>query len=77
MEEAIINKVAQSSLVTLDLEKFYPEEELITFDLKDHLFMEMILKEKEYREGLKNTDWNIYQNSFLFELIRVNFFNFS
>lgn len=62
MEEAIINKVAQSSLVTLDLEKFYPEEELVTFDLKDYLFMEMILKEKEYREALKNIDWNIYQN---------------
>ncbi|MEO8819771.1 MAG: DUF2480 family protein [Ginsengibacter sp.] len=62
MEEAIVNKVAQSSLVTLDLEKFYPNEEIVTFDLKDHLFMEMILKEKEYREALKNTDWNIYQN---------------
>ncbi len=62
MEETILNKVAQSSLVTLDLEKFYPEEELATFDLKDYLFMEMILKEKEYREVLKNTDWNIYKN---------------
>lgn len=62
MEEAIVNKIAQSSLVTLDLEKFYPQEEIVTFDLKDHLFMEMILKEKEYREALKNTDWNIYQN---------------
>ncbi len=62
MEEAIINKVAQSSLVTLDLEKFYPKEELVTFNLKDYLFMELILKEKEYREALKNTDWNIYQN---------------
>ena len=62
MEEAIVNKVAQSSLVTIDLEKFYPNEEIVTFDLKDHLFMEMILKEKEYREALKNTDWNIYQN---------------
>lgn len=62
MEDAIINKVAQSSLVTLDLEKFYPSEELVNFDLKDHLFMELILKEKEYREALKNIDWNIYRN---------------
>jgi hypothetical protein len=62
MEDVIINKVAQSSLVTLDLEKFYPSEELVVFDLKDHLFMELILKEKEYREALKNLDWNIYQN---------------
>ena len=62
MEEIIINKVAQSALVTLDLEKFYPEGETAVFDLKDHLFMELILKEKDYREGLKNLDWSIYKN---------------
>jgi hypothetical protein len=62
MEDIIINKVAQSALTTLDLEKFYPEEELVVFDLKNHLFMELILKEKEYREALKNVDWSVYQN---------------
>jgi len=62
MEEAIVNKVAQSALVTLDLEKFYPDDELVTFDVKDYLFMELILKEKEYRETLKNLDWSIYKN---------------
>jgi hypothetical protein len=62
MEEVIINKVAQSALVTLDLEKFYPNEELVLFDLKNYLFMELILKEKDYREALKNLDWNMYQN---------------
>ncbi len=54
MEDAIVNKVAQSALITLDLGDFYPEEEIITFDVKDYLFMELILKEKEYRETLKN-----------------------
>ncbi len=62
MEDTIINKVAQSALVTLDLEKFYPTGEVVTFDLKDYLFMELILKEKEYRETLKNFDWSIYKN---------------
>lgn len=62
MEEVIINKVAQSALVTIDLEKFYPEGDTAIFDLKDHLFMELILKEKEYREGLKNMDFSIYMN---------------
>ena len=62
MEDVIINKVAQSALVTLDLEKFYPREELVLFDLKNYLFMELILKEKDYREALKNLDWTIYQN---------------
>ncbi len=47
MEEVIINKVAQSGLLTLDLEKFYPEDEIKVFDLKGYLFMELILKEKD------------------------------
>ena len=62
MEDTIVNKVAQSALVTLDLEKYYPSGEVVTFDLKDYLFMELILKEKEYRETLKNFDWSIYEN---------------
>lgn len=62
MEDMIENKVAQSGLITLDLEKFYPSEELVVFDLKQHLFMELILKEKEYREALKNVDWSVYHN---------------
>lgn len=62
MEDTIVNKVALSELVTLDLERFYPEGETVVFDMKDHLFMELILKEKDYREGLKNLDWSVYQN---------------
>lgn len=61
MEEAIVNKVAQSSLETIDLEKFFPEGESIVFDLKAYLFMELILKEKDYRESLKKTDWSVYE----------------
>jgi len=40
MEEIIVNKVALSELITIDLEKFYPEGETIVFDMKDYLFME-------------------------------------
>src|SRR6185312_7845074 len=62
MEDIIINKVAQSSLETIDLEKFYPEGEAANFDQKDYLFMELILKEKDYREKLKTQDWSAYEN---------------
>lgn len=61
MEEVIINKVAQSGLITLDLEKFFPVEEVVFFDLKNYLFMDLILKEKEYREALKNVEWRKYE----------------
>ena len=62
MSESLINKVAESGLITIDLEKYLPKEEQVVFDLKEYLFMEMILKEKEFREQLKNTDWEKYMN---------------
>jgi hypothetical protein len=62
MSEEIINKVAQSALDTLDLEDYYPREEILVFDLKPLLFREMILKEKEFRASLQNIDWTQYQD---------------
>lgn len=62
MNEPIINKVAESGLITIDLEAYYPKGEAVVFDMKDHLFMGMILKEKEFRLGLKELDWEQYRN---------------
>ena len=61
--DAIINKVAESGLVTVNLEDFYPEEEIKVFDLKDYLFRGLIIKEKDFREALKNVDWKGYTNT--------------
>ena len=60
MAEPFVNKVAESGLITLDLEEYFPKGETAVFDLKDHLFMGMILKEKDYREALKNLNWDPY-----------------
>jgi len=62
MSDAFVNKVAESGIITLDLEKFFPEEPVVVFDLKDYLFMGLILKEKDFREALKKLDTEIYQN---------------
>ncbi len=62
MSEEIINKVSLSPLLTLDLEEYYPKEEIKVFDLKPFLFMELILKEKDFRAALQNTDWSVYQD---------------
>jgi len=62
MNEKIINKVTESGLVTLDLAQFYPRDEIAVFDLKEHLFMGMILKEKDFREALKNLDLQKFRN---------------
>jgi len=60
MDDGIVNKVSESSLVTLDLEDFYPKGEAGVFDMKDHLFMGLILKEKDFREAMKNLDLTPY-----------------
>lgn len=56
MESTFINKVAESGIVTLNLEDFFPGEDVIVFDMKDYLFMGLILKEKDFREALKHLD---------------------
>lgn len=61
MSEPFINKVAESGLITLDMEKWYPRDETAVFDMKDYLFMGMILKEKDFREALKKIDWESYR----------------
>jgi len=65
MSEAIVNKVSESGLITLDLERYYPREAVVLYDLKDYLFMGLILKEKDFREALKNLDWEVYKNKYV------------
>jgi len=60
MSEPIINKVAESGLITLNLEEYYPKDEILLFDLKPFLFMEMILKEKDFRQALQQHEWSLY-----------------
>ncbi len=60
--EEIVNRVALSSLVTFDLEEHYPKGERIVLDIKDWLFNELILKEKDFRNYVKEHDWSFYQN---------------
>ncbi len=65
MNDPLINKVAESGLITIDLEKYYPKGETAVFDLKDHLFMGLILKEKEFREALKILEWENFRNKYV------------
>lgn len=65
MAETFVNKVAESGLITLDPASFFPQEELKVFDLKDHLFMGLILKEKDFRAALKALDWEQYRDSYV------------
>ena len=65
MADEIINRVANSKLKTFDLEEIYPEGKRVLFDIKDWLYEEIILKEKDFRASVKNHDWSQYKNSFV------------
>ncbi|MBD1365667.1 DUF2480 family protein [Mucilaginibacter sp. ZT4R22] len=62
IQENIINKVAQSGLVTLDPAQFYPAGERVVYDIKDNLFHGLMLREKDFREFVKGHDWAQYQD---------------
>ncbi|MDG5490917.1 DUF2480 family protein [Psychroserpens sp. SPM9] len=65
MAEEIINRVAQSKLMVVDLEDYYPEGERFVFDIKDWLFEGFVLREKEFRQLVKDYDWSVHQNQFV------------
>ena len=65
MSKVIKNRVADSKLVTLDLQEFYPPGERILFDIKNWLFKEQILKEIDFRNFVKEHDWTYYQNKYV------------
>lgn len=62
MEDIIVNRVAKSGLLSLDLEDYYHTGERVVYDLKDNLFMGLILKEKDFREFIKAHDWSQYSD---------------
>lgn len=65
METAIKNKVAESGIVTIDLEHFYPKADIVVFDIKDYLFMGLILKEKDFRLALQNLEVEQYRDKYV------------
>ena len=66
MEKEIINKVANSVLEVFDLEDYFPKQSIYSIDVSQWLVEGFILKEKEFRESLKNHDWSQYKDSLVF-----------
>ena len=65
MADEIINRVAKSKLVAIDLEDYYPKGERVVIDIKNWLFQEQILREKEFRDFVKKEDWSYYKNKYV------------
>ena len=64
-QDQIINKVANSSLITFDLEDYFVPGERVLVDIKDQLFEGLILKEKDFRDFIKANRWDEFQNKFV------------
>lgn len=65
MADEIINRVAQSKLVVIDLEDFYPQGKRVLFDIKDWLYEGLVLREKDFRKHVADHDWSQYQNQYV------------
>lgn len=66
MSEEIVNKIQQNNkLVTLDLQKFHDDTPIMELDIKNFLFQELLLKEKDFREKLKEFEWSQYEGKYL------------
>ncbi|MGL2965465.1 DUF2480 family protein [Flavobacterium sp. XGLA_31] len=65
MEDEIINRVANSALVVFDLEDYYPSGIRTQLDISQWLLEGFLLKEKDFREALKNHNWTQYQNHYV------------
>lgn len=61
MSEEIKNRVAESGLITLDLEQYLPTIEIVPFDIRSFLFMDQILREREFRDKLLVHEWDMYE----------------
>lgn len=62
MQDQFINKVEASGILTVDLLEYKPREAAVFLDIKDFLYEEMILREKDFKEQLATTDWEKYRN---------------
>ena len=65
MDNIIVNKVAESGIITIDLEEYTKNTSIKIFDLKDHLFMGLIVKEKDFRAALTQTNWEVYKDVYV------------
>ena len=61
----IVNRVASSPILSINMEEFYPQEERMIFDLKGFLFQELILREKDFRQALKELNWSLYSDKWV------------
>ena len=65
MEKEIVNRVAKSKLITVDLETYYPKGDRFEIDLSQWLDAGLILREAHFREALEQHQWEVYKDGYV------------
>lgn len=65
MKEDIVNRVANSKLVTINLEDYYPEGKRVLFDIKEWLYQGFVLRENDFRKQVEEHNWTQYENTYV------------
>ncbi len=65
MADEIINRIANSKLITLNLEDYYPEGKRVLFDIKDWLFEGFVLREKDFRQKISEYNWEQHHDQYI------------
>lgn len=65
MEEQIINRVVNSKLTTIDLEEYFENDNKVVYDIADQLFQGLILREKDFRQHIKENDWSQFEGKYV------------
>jgi len=65
MDTPIVNRVAESGIITLNLEQYFPQQNLAELDLAEYLFQGLILREKDFRLAMKEYDWSLHKDEIL------------
>lgn len=65
MSDEIINRVANSKLITINLEDYYPKGTRVLLDIKDWLYEGFVLREKDFRDQVATYDWSQYKDCYI------------
>jgi len=65
LNKPLVNRVAQSKLITVNLENYFPSWDIINIDLAAFLFQGLLLKEKDFRKSMKDLDWKSFEDKIL------------
>lgn len=70
--DEIVNRVQESGLISMDLADFKPNISLVELDISEQLWQGLVLKEKDFRAWVKDTDWSGFEGKAVYVHCKVD-----